>query len=59
MDVISLDEYRRTGRIQKITATERLKKHLEEKLRQRLRARMKLEELKKNQPDPPRKKTPI
>ena len=59
MDVISLDEYRRTGRIQIVTAREIYKQAYKEKLRQRLRERMRLEELKKKQSEPPTKKTPI
>jgi len=56
MDVISLDEYRRTGRIQIVTARERYKQALKEKVRKRLRARMRLQKLEEKQSGPPTKK---
>ena len=67
MQIISLEEYRKSKRIQEIpekqenveSAKERLKTHLKKKLRPRLCERMRLEELKKKQSEPPTKKTPI
>lgn len=59
MVVISLAEYRKTKRIQYVTARERYKQVLKERLRQRLRERMRLEELKDKQPEPPTKNPPF
>ncbi|HUV59428.1 MAG TPA: hypothetical protein VMW09_04875 [Desulfatiglandales bacterium] len=59
MKVINLQEYRKTKRIQGVSAREIYKEAYKEKLRQRLRERMRLEELKEKQSEPPTKKTPI
>jgi len=67
MKVISLQEYRNTKRIQEVSEKQELVESTRdklvnlyaEKLRQRLRERMRLEELKEKQSEPPTKKTPI
>ena len=68
MKVINLEEYRRSHKPHKMKLTkEQIRKRLEptlkallkEKLWIRLRERMRLEELKKKQSEPPTKKTPI
>ena len=59
MKIISLEEYRKAKRIQGVSTREKLVDLLAERLRVRLRERMRLEELKKKQSEPPTKKTPI
>ncbi|HUV58822.1 MAG TPA: hypothetical protein VMW09_01770 [Desulfatiglandales bacterium] len=67
MQVISLEEYRKAKRIQEVSekqenaesTREKLVNLYAEKLRQRLRERMRLQELEKKQSEPPTKKTPI
>lgn len=67
MKVISLEEYRKAKRIQVVlkkqenveSTRDKLVNLLAEKLRQRLRKRMRLQELEKKQSKPPTKKTPI
>ena len=67
MKIISLEEYRKAKKIQEVSekqenvesTRDKLVNLLAERLRQRLRRRMRLEELKKKQSDPPTKKTPI
>jgi len=56
MQVISLEEYRKSKRIQEVSTREKLVNLYAEKLRQRLRERMRLEELKEKQSEPPTKK---
>jgi len=53
MKVISLEEYRKSKRIQGVSTREKLVNILVERLSQRLRVRMRLEELKKKQSEPP------
>ena len=67
MKVISLEEYRKSKRIQEVlkkqenveSTRDKLVNLLAEKLRQRLRKRMRLQELEEKQSEPPTKKTPI
>jgi len=71
MKIISLEAYKKAKRIKELLeekeefwpAKERLLNYLVEKdkkeLRQRLRERMRLQELEEKQPEPPTKKTPI
>ena len=67
MKVISLEEYRKAKRIQEVSeekenvesTREKLVKLYAEKLRVRLRERMRLQKLEEKQSEPPTKKTPI